>query len=107
MDIKLALALQKLASGEYETKLKQLTAKMRKEEKVVTGFQAYYLLLLQFNVTMKGAGVYDFRHLAKVKCSGDRELQGFIDRWDEVINRLSKPMPYDNTIIQMVAREHQ
>eukprot|EP00971_Amphidinium_carterae_P048722 960485-Amphidinium_carterae.2 len=91
MNIRLALALQKLASGEYEAKLKQLTVKMRKQEKVVTGFQ----LLLQFNGTMKGACVYDFRHLARVKCSGDRDLQGFIDRWDEVINRLSKPMPDD------------
>eukprot|EP00971_Amphidinium_carterae_P181128 3593156-Amphidinium_carterae.2 len=73
MNIKLALALQKLASREYEsyneTKRKQLTVKMRKQEKATSG-------------------------LAKVKCSGDCDLQGFIDRWDEVINRLSKPMAH-------------
>eukprot|EP00971_Amphidinium_carterae_P116912 2315234-Amphidinium_carterae.1 len=93
MDIKLALALNKIATGEYKTKLKQLTLQRRSEDKAVTGFQAYYLLLVMFNVTLKGSVVYDFRHLAKVKCGGDRDLQGFIDRWDDVLNRLTTPIP--------------
>eukprot|EP00971_Amphidinium_carterae_P291148 5781047-Amphidinium_carterae.1 len=45
MDIKLALALNKIASGEYKTKLRQLALQRRNEDKAVTGFQAYYLLL--------------------------------------------------------------
>eukprot|EP00971_Amphidinium_carterae_P031708 624572-Amphidinium_carterae.1 len=93
MDIKLALALNKIATGEYKTKLRQLTLQRRNENKAVTGFQAYYLLLVMFNVTLKGSVVYDFRHLAKVKCGGDRDLQGFIDRWDDVLNRLTSPLP--------------
>eukprot|EP00971_Amphidinium_carterae_P148423 2942344-Amphidinium_carterae.2 len=84
MDIKLALALSKIASGGYKTKLRQLTLQRRNEDKAVTGFQAYYLLLVMFNVTLKGSVVYDFRHLSKVKCGGDRDLQGFLDRWDDV-----------------------
>eukprot|EP00971_Amphidinium_carterae_P332791 6467122-Amphidinium_carterae.1 len=93
MGIKLALALNKIATGEYKTKLSQLALQRRNEDKAVTGFQAYYLLLVMFNVTLKGSVAYDFRHLTKVKCGGDRDLQGFVDRWDDVLNRLTTPIP--------------
>eukprot|EP00971_Amphidinium_carterae_P224207 4448425-Amphidinium_carterae.1 len=46
-----------------------------------------------FNVTLKGSVVYDFRHLTKVKCGGDKDLQGFVDRWDDVLNRITTPIP--------------
>eukprot|EP00971_Amphidinium_carterae_P017399 342954-Amphidinium_carterae.1 len=65
MDIKLALALNKIATGECKTKLRQLALQRRNADKAVTGFQAYYLLLVMFNVTLKGSVVYDFRHLTK------------------------------------------
>eukprot|EP00971_Amphidinium_carterae_P102239 2024315-Amphidinium_carterae.1 len=67
MDIKLALALNKIATGEYKTKLKQLTLQRRNEDKAVTGFQAYYLLLVMFNVTL--------------------------DRWGDVLNKLTTSIP--------------
>eukprot|EP00971_Amphidinium_carterae_P022727 448103-Amphidinium_carterae.1 len=88
----LSSSASKIASGEYKTKLRQLTLQRRNEDKAVTGFQAYYLLLVMFNVTLKGSVVYDFRHLTNVRCGGDRDRQGFLDRWDEVLNGLMTPI---------------